>query len=288
MRDEFKTKRAVLRAFLHALLGLLCLAFLACGGRRSSVQTESRPGEEVDIDKLLGSDEQQPVAQTTSEEDEVLRLLGLVPENKTETPKAETVAAEMTKSEPGTPPANKPQEVERLERELQQKEQFISALQSNIGEKEKKIQTLQSELEQAKRVAMASNTANNARMISGDYAQRYARGRELYEQRKYREAIEVFSGLLREDDKNKLADNAQYWIGECQYGLRNFSQAMVEFEKILVFASSEKHDDAQLKIALCYLQQGDRAQAKSELEQLLATYPTSEYVAKARQYLGKL
>ena len=287
MRHEFETKRAKPQYLGIALLGLLCLTLFACGGSRSSLQSDGRPSEEVDIDKLLGSDEQQPAEQTSSEEDEVLRLLGLAPAPKTETPKEETAVAETPKPEPETSPAAKPQEVARLEMELQQKERFISELQSNIGEKEKKIQTLQSELEQAKRTAMATGAANNTKMISGDYAQRYARGRELYEQRKYREAIDVFSGLLREDDKNKLADNAQYWIGECYYGLRNFSQAMAEFEKVFVFSGSEKHDDAQLKIALCYLQQGEREQAKNELEQLLATYPTSEYVAKAKQYLSK-
>ncbi len=283
MCHKLEVKRVALKFSLQALLGMVCVALLACGGSRSSVQTEGRPGEEVDIDKLLGSDEQQPAPEQNSEEDEVLRLLGLVPASKTEKPKSEPVAAEPPKTEPETP---KVAEVTRLERELQQKEQVISGLQSDLNEKDKRIQTLQSELEQAKRNAIASG--NNTKMISGNYAQRYAAGRELYEQRKYRNAINVFSELLREDDKNKLADNAQYWTGESYYGLRNFSQALIEFEKISLYSGSEKHDDAQLKIALCYLQQGDRQQAKSELEQLLATYPTSEYIDKAKQYLSKL
>ena len=284
MWNKAETKRAALR---NACLALCCLSMFACGGGRSTLQADGRSGEEVDIDKLLGSDEPQPATETTSEEDEVLRLLGLAPANKPEPAKTES-PVEVAKTEPEPQPEAKPQEMERLEKQLQQKEQFISELQSNLTEKEKKIQTLQSELEQAKRMATTSTPRNSAPLISGDYAERYSRGREFYEQRRYREAIELFSGLLREDDKNKLADNAQYWIGECYYGLRNFSQAMIEFEKILLYAASEKHDDAQLKIALCHLQQGDRAQAKTELEQLLGTYPTSEYVGKARQYLSKL
>lgn len=283
MRCEFGTKSAAPKFLFYVLLALMSLTLLACGGG-NSLRADGQTGEEVDIDKLLGSDEPQPATQSTSEEDEVLRLLGLVPAEKSEPPKnVEPEITEAPKSEPQ--PEVKPQEVERLQKELQQKEQFISELQSNIGEKEKKIQTLQSELEQAKRTAMASNTTNT-KMISGDYAQRYARGRELYEQHKYSEAIAVFNGLLNEDAKNKLADNAQYWIGECQYGLRNWEQAMVEFEKVFLFSASEKHDDAQLKVALCYLRREDKAQAKIELERLIATYPTSEYIAKARQYLG--
>lgn len=284
MRCKFVKRPAALKFLFYVLLGVSSLSLLACGGG-GSLRTEGRTGEEVDIDKLLGSDEQQPAAQSTSEEDEVLRLLGLVPAEKTEPPKqAEPEVTEAPRTEPEPTPEVKPQEVERLQKELQQKERFISELQSNIGEKERKIQTLQLELEQAKRT---TSNATNTRMISGDYAQRYARGRELYEQRKYNEAISVFNGLLTEDAKNKLADNAQYWIGECQYGLRNWEQAMVEFEKVFVYSTSEKHDDAQLKVALCLLQKGDKTQAMTELERLIATYPTSEYIAKARQYLGK-
>lgn len=283
MWHNSEMKQAAHYSFLPtALVGLLCLALMSCGGSRSSLQTEGRPGEEVDIDKLLGGDEQQASAQQSSEEDEVLRLLGLIPETKAEVPAKEAAVAEPVKAEPE--PASKPEDVTQLERELQQKNQVISELQSNLGEKEKRIQALQSELEQAKR----AGPANDTKTISGNYAQRYAYGRQLYEQRQYADAIKVFSELLREDDKNKLADNAQYWIGECYYGMGNFSQSLIEFEKIALFARSEKHDDAQLKIALCYLQKGERAQAKSELEQLLAAYPTSEYVDKAKQYLSKL
>lgn len=280
MRHISEVKQSARRFLSQAtLVSLLSFALLGCGGSRSSLQTVDRPSEEVDIDKLLG-DEQQSDAQQASEEDEVLRLLGLIPETKGAEPQKEAAVTEAPKTDPDS--VAQPNEVEQLEHELQQKDQVITELQSSLGEKEKRIQVLQAELEQAKR------SSASPKMISGNYAQRYAYGRQLYEQRRYSDAIQVFFELLREDDKNKLADNAQYWIGECYYGLGNFSQALVEFEKISLFAQSEKHDDAQLKIALCYLQKREYAQAKSELERLLATYPTSEYVGKARQYLSKL
>lgn len=247
----------------------------ACGGSRNATVDSQSSGEEVDIDKLLGAEDTSATPEAADDENEVLRLLGLAP------PDSSNDA--MSKSLAGTEAAAAAEpEVEKLQRELSEKDQMIVALQSDVSEKEKRIQQLQADLERAQREAGAS------RPLGSDYASRYAHGRDLYEQRRYREAITVFSDLLAENDKNSLADNAQYWIGECHYGLGNFAQAIAEFEKIFTFTRSDKNDDAQLKIGLCYLRLGDRVQARNSLEQLLAIYPNSEYAGKARQYLGRL
>jgi tol-pal system protein YbgF len=246
------------------MLWLLTALFLsACGGGRKT--TAGGSGGEVDVDSLLGGE---PAAQAAAPDDEgeVLRLLGIVPESKPEAAKPPETA-----------------EMEKLQRELESKNQQISTLQADVSEKDRRIQAMQAELESAQRRSAAPNTA-----IAGDYAQRYAQARDLYEQKRYREAITVFAQLLAEDDRNSLSDNSQYWIGECYYGLGNFVQATAEFQKVLAFSRSDKLDDAHLKLGLCYLRTGDRARARSELEQLLAIYPNSEYVEKARSYLSKL
>ncbi len=271
---------AISRAAL-ALLGLLVLVFMtACGGSRKTTQTEGTPGEEVDIDRLLEGGEQSAQPATTDDENEVLRLLGIVPEaKKPEAAKPDTAEPAVV-AQPETSP-----ELSRLQRELQEKNQQISTLQADVSEKERRLQALQAELEAAQK---RSSSNSRAVTVSGNYAQRYAQARELYEQKQYRNAIQVFAELLAEDDKNSLADNAQYWIGECYYGLGNFAQSIAEFQKVLAFSRSDKLDDAHLKLGLCYLRLGDRARARSELEQLLAIYPNSEYVAKARRYLSQM
>lgn len=255
---------------------LLTILFLmACGGGRSTT-SGGMSGQDVDVDSLLGSGEQatQPAA---DDETEVLRLLGIVPEGKTEEAKPQETAA------PADAPTDLGAEVEKLQRELQAKNQQISSLQADVGEKDRRLQALQAELESAQRRGAAPSTR-----IAGDYAQRYDQARQLYEQRRYRDAITAFSTLLAEDDRNSLADNCQYWIGECYYGLGNYAQSTAEFQKVLAFSRSDKLDDAHLKLGLCYLRTGDRARARSELEQLLAIYPNSEYVEKARRYLSKM
>ncbi len=272
MRNQFgvKSRRRGAGAWLLAVV-FAGFAIAACGGSRNATVGDQPTGEEVDIDKLLGTQDTSATAQSSSDENEVLRLLGLAPD---------TSKTDMSKALAATEAAATPEpEMEKLQRELSEKDQTIAALQSDVTEKDRKIQQLQMDLDRAQ---------NSGKSLGNDYASRYAHGRDLYEQRNYREAIKVFANLLVENDKNSLADNAQYWIGESYYGLGNYVQAIAEFEKIFTFPRSDKSDDAQLKIGLCYLRMGDTQQAKNGLEQLLAAYPNSEYAGKARQYLRRL
>ncbi|MDZ7267372.1 MAG: tetratricopeptide repeat protein [candidate division KSB1 bacterium] len=275
-------RRTISPAALVLLAASVLVLLTACGGGRKAAQTEGTSGEEVDIDRLLEGGEQGAPPATTEDENEVLRLLGIVPEAK----KPEAAASKPDTTAPvAMVQPETSSEVSRLQRELQEKNQQISSLQAEVNEKERRLQALQAELEAAQK---RSSGNSRAVTVSGNYAQRYAQARELYEQKLYHQAIQLFAELLAEDDKNSLADNAQYWIGECYYGLGNYVQAVAEFQKLLAFSRSDKLDDAHLKLGLCYLRLGDRARARSELEQLLAIYPNSEYVAKARRYLSQM
>jgi len=266
--------------YLWMLILCLGLSLLACGGSKQTRAPETAEGE-VDIDKLLSTpaDEEKQNA----EDAEVLKLLGITPENANpEAPKMEPQVTE-TKTEPapsGAPDLQK--EVDRLQGELNVKNQQLTDLRSSLMEKEGKRQ----ELERAPQTPAGRTTSG----LSGGngFVQRYADARNLYEQRRYAEAASAFQAILAENDKSSYADNCRYWIGECYYGLGKFPQAIVEFEKVFTFPRSNKTDAALLKIGLCYLQMGERQQARSQLEQLIATYPSSPYVAKARKYLARL
>ena len=123
-----------------------------------------------------------------------------------------------------------------------------------------------------------------------DLLDRYRSGLSTYKKKKYVEAQVIFEEVLRVAPKGDWADNAQYWKGECLYGLGEYRRALVEFTKILAFSSTEKADDAQLKIARCYLQLKEQDKAASAFKKLLSEHPQSEYVSRAREelkYLGK-
>jgi len=109
-----------------------------------------------------------------------------------------------------------------------------------------------------------------------------------YNDQKYDQAIGEFGEILAMAPQSNLADNAQYWIGECYYALKNYRHALSEFQKVLAYSKTNKAEAAQLKIAMCYLELGDRTKARAELRKLIADYPNSEYVPRARSQLQEL
>jgi TolA-binding protein len=116
----------------------------------------------------------------------------------------------------------------------------------------------------------------------------YRAALDTYRDRRYREALEGFGDVLRAAPNGNLADNSQYWIGECHYGMGEFRRALAEFTKVFAFAKTEKDDDAQLMIARCYMALGESKQALSAYQKLLGDYPGSEYTGAVRREIEYL
>ena len=109
-----------------------------------------------------------------------------------------------------------------------------------------------------------------------------------YRHQQYDRALVEFDRLLQEVPMSEWSDNAQYWKGECYYGLRKYQQALIEFTKVFAFNNTGKADDAQLKIARCHVALGERGRALAALHKLLDEYPDSEYVSIAREKIKQL
>lgn len=125
-----------------------------------------------------------------------------------------------------------------------------------------------------------------ANLAAGDsYKERYLKALTLHQKSQHLEAIDIFRQLVNEDKTNELADNAQYWIGECYYSLKQSQRAIVEFEKVLSFSNSNKDDDAQFKMGLCYMALGNPAKANEQFKLLIERFPQSEFVPSAKQYI---
>lgn len=267
--------QAILRTVARIALPVVCTIFFACGGGRNKAEPYSDTQGEGDIDKLLSTSEQQK--RQSAEEQEVLRLLGITPEEQ---------AGDSSKMTPSAEPAidsAASEEVQRLERELQDRDQQISILRNELAAQDKRLQELQSQRARPVKIATRPQVEGG---VSPEYRGAYEKAMSYYNRHNYRDALAAFNNLLAMDDKNSLADNAQYWIGECYYAMGNYNQAIAEFQKVLSFTRSNKSDAALLKLGLCYIRLGDRAQARSELEQLIANFPRSEYIGKARNFLA--
>jgi len=117
------------------------------------------------------------------------------------------------------------------------------------------------------------------------FKERYLNALTLHQNNRNEEAIESFRKLIGEDRGHDLSDNAQYWIGECYYSMKQYQRAIAEFEKVSTFANTDKGDDAQFKIGLCYKQLGNLDRFRIEMQKLIDLYPQSEFVPNATQLI---
>jgi len=107
--------------------------------------------------------------------------------------------------------------------------------------------------------------------------------------RKSEEAILYFRSFLRQFPKNKLAANAQYWLGESYYDLREYPAALEEFKKVLTrYPNSRKGPDAYYKRALTYLRIKNPRLAALEFEKLIEEFPKDRLTEKAKKRLRTL
>jgi len=105
----------------------------------------------------------------------------------------------------------------------------------------------------------------------------------------YPAAIAGFQNFIAQYPKSPLAHRAQYWIGDCQYNLRDFNGAIASQQKLIAnYTDSASVPDALLNIASSRLELGDAAGAKRTLDGLVTRYPASEAAEKARRRLATL
>jgi TolA-binding protein len=67
--------------------------------------------------------------------------------------------------------------------------------------------------------------------------------------------------------------------------MENYRQAIIAFEKVFSFPKSNKDEDSQLKLGLCYLRLDDKERAKIELQKFIDSYPSSEHVSIAKRWI---
>lgn len=129
---------------------------------------------------------------------------------------------------------------------------------------------------------------DNAQVTQGKSEENYRKAITSYFQFDYAEAIELFSQFLKENPNHNFADNAQYWIGDSYFMLRNYQKSIEELRKVLSFASNEKHSDTYLRIGLCYLELHNNDQARHYLDQVMVHFRETNQARRASQILAKI
>jgi tol-pal system protein YbgF len=109
------------------------------------------------------------------------------------------------------------------------------------------------------------------------------------EKRDYRSAIARFKDFQKKHPKSSLAGNAQYWIGESHYALREFDQAVIEFDAVRTkYPEAAKIPAALLKQAYAFAELGENTNARLLLQEVVEKYAQTPEATQAKQKLKTL
>lgn len=153
---------------------------------------------------------------------------------------------------------------------------------------ENKISSLTDSYREISELKTKGKIENVETMSDAEYREKYIEGLSTYQNGEYEKSLKIFNYLIDINPAHDLADNCQYWIGEVYYGMKDYKRSIKEFEKVFTFTGSNKDDDSQYKLGLCYVNIGNKSRAKDEFQKLLEIYPNSEYFQKSKQYLQQL
>jgi tol-pal system protein YbgF len=184
--------------------------------------------------------------------------------------------------------------------ELQQLIARIEALESRLAESESRftelsaqIATAHEELQAFLAQAIAQRPGGEGSAPTGplpsDPQALYQSAYNDFLRGNYDLAILAFRQFLASFASSQLADNAQYWIGECYFHQQRFREAIAEFERVATaYPSSERLASALLREGYAWLELGDAGAGREALEAVMTQFPRSDEAILAKRQLDTL
>lgn len=112
----------------------------------------------------------------------------------------------------------------------------------------------------------------------------YDRVMEEFKHRDYEAALAGFRLFLELHGQTSLAANAQYWVGECQFRMGRYKDALKAFYNVVsYYPLSPKLAASTLKIGQTYTKLKDHEKARMMYERVVDQYPDSPEAELAKK-----
>ncbi len=99
----------------------------------------------------------------------------------------------------------------------------------------------------------------------------------------------AFADFIKRYPDSGYRPSALFWLGNAQYALRAYREAIVNFKSVVAIAPDHiRSPEAALSIANCQVELKDTKTARKTLEDLILVYPQSEAASVAKDRLTKL
>ncbi len=154
-----------------------------------------------------------------------------------------------------------------------------------------KKQTASSKAVQETSKDNANAASKSATTASQSATEAYDEAYNLLKEAKYQEAEQALQAFLNQYPNDKLAGNAQYWLGETYYVRANYEQAAIAFAKgYKNYKTSSKAPDNLLKLGLAMEQLDKKKEACTAFKNLGVTFENAPQTIlnRAEKEMAKL
>jgi tol-pal system protein YbgF len=126
-------------------------------------------------------------------------------------------------------------------------------------------------------------------IIGANIAEDYRQAIMLVGRNRHAEARRAFEGVYDADPNGDLADNALFWIGETYFAVKDYTNAVRYYMRVVSdYSNQNKAPDALFKTALAQERTGDLALARRTLQQVIDRYPYSTPASSAKAELERI
>ncbi|MFH0924088.1 MAG: tol-pal system protein YbgF [bacterium] len=109
------------------------------------------------------------------------------------------------------------------------------------------------------------------------FPEEYKKAIAVFNNKDYEQARRLLAEFINNFSNTDLADNAQYWLGECYFAEGRFVQAINEFQNVITnYPDGNKMADATYRLGVCYEKLGDLKKANEYYDLVINKYPHSE------------
>lgn len=204
--------------------------------------------------------------------------------------------------------------VDRLERQMQarnqsqlQLQQTLDQMQREIGElrgqSESQAYQIQQMLERQRQLYQdlaklqsapqaaapaATSTPSSPSVSSLSEADAYTQALNLAtKERRFDDAIPAFRSFIEQYPESSYTANAYYWLGQLLYNQGQLGEAATMFGTVAdKYPQSSKRSDSLLKQGLIAERQGDKAKAQRFFKQVISEYSGSSAAQMAQKHLN--
>jgi tol-pal system protein YbgF len=206
------------------------------------------------------------------------------------TPRREPVAAAPAPQRPASVPSTPPRTAPAPRPTIENTEDTPDApapVVETIEEEDLDVPAPASPAPQAPAAPAPGGTpGDDAELLSAGSQALYDRGYTLFHQGRFVDAEASFQRFLQGNPDSELADNAQYWIGECRYTRGDHRGALAAFREVVEkHPKGNKVSDAMLKAGQCLEALGDIEGARVTYREVGRRFPgtTAADVAEERR-----